>query len=166
MAHDRPARVAEEFQHEISAILARGLKDPRIGMLTLSRVEVSPDYAHAKVRFSLLVGDPHDCETALNEAAGWLRNGLFKRLAIHTVPTLHFHFDRTTERAADLMRAGLAQYAYIPRNIEAYSEYTNSPREFFFWMLTLENGIANMRANLAWAESVIERIQTGQVPEK
>jgi ribosome-binding factor A len=38
----------------------------------------------------------------LNEAAGFLRNGLFKRLAIHTVPTLHFHFDRTTERAADL----------------------------------------------------------------
>jgi ribosome-binding factor A len=54
------------------------------------------------VFFSLLVGDPHECETALNEAAGWLRNGLFKRLAIHTVPTLHFEFDRTTERAAEL----------------------------------------------------------------
>ena len=39
---------------------------------------------------------------ALNEAAGFLRNGLFKRLQIHTVPTLHFQFDRTTERAADL----------------------------------------------------------------
>jgi len=54
------------------------------------------------VLFSLLVGDPHECEAALNEAAGWLRNGLFKRLAIHTVPTLHFQFDRTTERAAEL----------------------------------------------------------------
>ncbi len=42
------------------------------------------------------------CETALNEAAGFLRNGLFKRLQIHTVPTLHFQFDRTTERAAEL----------------------------------------------------------------
>jgi hypothetical protein len=39
-----------------------------------------------------------------------------------------------------------------------------SPREHFFWMLTLENGIANMRANLEWAEIVIERIKAGQVP--
>jgi ribosome-binding factor A len=45
---------------------------------------------------------PEDTEEALNEAAGFLRNGLFKRLQIHTVPTLHFHFDRTTERAADM----------------------------------------------------------------
>ena len=43
-----------------------------------------------------------ECETALNEAAGFIRNGLFKRLQIHTVPTLHFKFDRTTERAAEL----------------------------------------------------------------
>ena len=48
------------------------------------------------------MGEPPECEAALNEAAGFLRNGLFKRLAIHTVPTLHFHFDRTTERAAEL----------------------------------------------------------------
>ena len=54
------------------------------------------------VRFSLLVGDPDECQAALNEAAGFIRNGLFKRLQIHTVPTLHFQFDRTTERAAEL----------------------------------------------------------------
>ena len=71
-------------------------------MVTVNAVEVTPDYAHAKVYFSLLVGDPQECEAALNEAAGWLRNGLFKRLALHTVPTLHFRFDRSTERAADL----------------------------------------------------------------
>jgi ribosome-binding factor A len=71
-------------------------------MVTLSGVDVSPDYAHARVRFSVLVGDPAESEAALNEAAGWLRNALFKRLSIHTVPTLRFQFDRTTERAADL----------------------------------------------------------------
>ena len=80
----------------------RELKDPRIGMLTIQAVDVTPDYAHAKVFFSLLVGDPKECEDALNEAAGFLRNGLFKRLAIHTVPSLHFVFDRTTERAAEM----------------------------------------------------------------
>ena len=61
-----------------------------------------PPYAHAKVFFSLLIGDPVETEAALNQAAGFLRNGLFKRLHIHTVPTLHFLFDRTTERAADM----------------------------------------------------------------
>jgi ribosome-binding factor A len=65
-------------------------------------VEVTPDYAHARVFFSILVGDPQETEDALNQAAGFLRNHLFKRLHIHTVPTLHFHFDRTTERAADM----------------------------------------------------------------
>ena len=72
------------------------------GMVTIQAVEVTADYAHAKVFFSVLVGDPKECEEALNQAAGFLRNGLFKRLHIHTVPTLHFHFDRTTERAADM----------------------------------------------------------------
>jgi ribosome-binding factor A len=93
--------VADQIQRDLAELL-RELKDPRVGMVTLSSVDVSPDYAHARVRFSVLVGEPAECETALNEAAGWLRNALFKRLSIHTVPTLHFQFDRTTERAADL----------------------------------------------------------------
>ena len=71
-------------------------------MVTLQSVEVTPDYAHAQVYFSVLTGNPEETALALNQAAGFLRNGLFKRLHIHTVPTLHFHFDRTTERAADM----------------------------------------------------------------
>jgi ribosome-binding factor A len=98
---NRSYRVADQVQRDLAELI-RELKDPRIGMVTLNSVEVSPDYAHAKVYFSVLVGKPDETETALNEAAGWLRNGLFKRLAIHTVPTLHFQFDRSTERAADL----------------------------------------------------------------
>ena len=82
--------------------LIRELKDPRVGMVTINAVEVTPDYAHAQVYFSCLVGDPESATAALNQAAGFLRNGLFKRLHIHTVPTLHFHFDRTTERASDM----------------------------------------------------------------
>jgi ribosome-binding factor A len=98
---NRSFRVADQIQRDLAELI-RELKDPRIGLLTINSVEVSPDYAHAKVLFSLLIGDTQACEDALNEAAGWLRNGLFKRLAIHTVPTLHFQFDRTTERAAEL----------------------------------------------------------------
>ncbi|RYY68810.1 MAG: 30S ribosome-binding factor RbfA, partial [Comamonadaceae bacterium] len=77
-------------------------------MVTVQAVEVTPDYAHAKVYFSVLTGDPAETTDALNQAAGFLRSGLFKRLHIHTVPTLHFLFDRTTERAAD-MNALIAQ---------------------------------------------------------
>ena len=98
---NRSFRVADQIQRDVAG-LVRELKDPRIGMVTITGVDVTPDYAHATIRFSLLVGDTNECETALNEAAGFVRNGLFKRLQIHTVPTLHFAFDRTTERAAQL----------------------------------------------------------------
>ncbi len=98
---NRSFRVADQIQRDLAELI-RELKDPRVGMVTINAVEVTPDYAHAKVFFSVLVGDPAECEAGLNEAAGFLRNGLFKRLQIHTVPTLHFQFDRTTERAADL----------------------------------------------------------------
>lgn len=100
-ASGRNLRIADQIQRDLAELM-RELKDPRIGLVTINTIEVSPDYAHAQVYFSLLVGDALECEAALNEAAGFLRNGLFKRLAIHTVPTLHFHFDKTTERAADL----------------------------------------------------------------
>ena len=99
---NRGYRVADQIQRDLSELIARELKDPRVGMVTLNAVEVTPDYAHAKVYFSLLTGDAAETEEALNHAAGHLRNGLFKRLHIHTVPTLHFIFDRTTERAADM----------------------------------------------------------------
>ena len=98
---NRGFRVADQIQRDLAELI-RELKDPRIGMATISAVEVTPDYAHAKVFFSVLIGDPAQTQEALNEAAGFLRNGLFKRLQIHTVPTLHFQFDRTTERAAEM----------------------------------------------------------------
>ena len=99
---NRSYRVNDQIQRDLTELIARELKDPRVGMVTIQAVEVTPDYAHAKVFFSLLVGDPQETQDALNQAAGFLRNGLFKRLHIHTVPTLHFVFDRTTERAADM----------------------------------------------------------------
>ena len=99
---NRGFRVADQIQRDLSELIARELKDPRVGMVTIQSVEVTPDYAHAKVFFSVLVGDPEQCAVELNQAAGFLRSGLFKRLHIHTVPTLHFHFDRTLEHAADM----------------------------------------------------------------
>ncbi len=90
---NRAFKVADQIQRDLTELIARELKDPRVGMVTLQGVEVTPDYAHAKVFFSLLIGDPVETQAALNQAAGFLRNG---------VPTLHFVFDRTSERAADM----------------------------------------------------------------
>jgi len=99
---NRAFKVADQIQRDLSELIARELKDPRVGLVTLQGVEVTPDYAHAKVFFSLLTGDPEQTQEGLNQAAGFLRAGLFKRLHIHTVPTLHFVYDRTSERAADM----------------------------------------------------------------
>jgi ribosome-binding factor A len=107
-APNRAFKVADQIQRDLTELIARELKDPRVGMVTIQGVEVTPDYAHAKIYFSVLTGDVVATTEALNQAAGFLRSGLFKRLHIHTVPTLHFLFDRTTERAAD-MNALIAQ---------------------------------------------------------
>jgi DNA-binding PadR family transcriptional regulator len=70
------------------------------------------------------------------------------------------------EGYAAIMRAILSQYDQVPGMIGPFQEEIPLPREHFFWLLTLENGILNMRANLEWAESVITRIKGGQVPAR
>ena len=70
------------------------------------------------------------------------------------------------EGYAAAMRAFLSQYDQVPEMLAPFREEIPSPREHFFWLLTLENGIRNMRANLEWAESVIQRIKDGMVPPR
>jgi PadR family transcriptional regulator, regulatory protein AphA len=68
------------------------------------------------------------------------------------------------EGFAAVMREQLARFDQVPAMIGPYQQEISSPREHFFWLLTLENGIHNMRANLEWVESVISRIRAGQLP--
>jgi hypothetical protein len=63
------------------------------------------------------------------------------------------------------MRAILVQYNQVPAQIETYQQEIASPREYFFWMLTLDKGIRSMRAALEWAENVITQIKAGKVPQ-
>jgi len=70
------------------------------------------------------------------------------------------------EGFAAMMRLILSQYEQVPGQIAPFEQEIPSPREHFFWLLTLENGMRNMRANLEWAESVIQRIKSGQVPQE
>ena len=70
---NRGFKVADQIQRDLSELIARELKDPRVGMVTIQAIEVTPDYAHAKVFFSVLTGDPQETQDALNQAAGFLR---------------------------------------------------------------------------------------------
>ena len=99
---ERMRRIAEQIKKDVSVLIQRELRDPRIGMATIQEVQLTPDYAHAKLYFTVMGAEPAQVEKALNESAGFLHNALFKMLRIHTVPTLHFKYDSTEAKAADL----------------------------------------------------------------
>jgi ribosome-binding factor A len=101
----RGLRVADQIQRDLAAILARGLKDPRIGMITITEVQLTPDYAHAKVFFTMFKDDKaaikNTCD-GLAAASGFIRNQLGKQLHVHTLPMLHFVHDSSTSRGMEL----------------------------------------------------------------
>jgi ribosome-binding factor A len=102
----RKDRVSEQIRRELAELLRSELKDPRVGMISLTDVEVTADYAHAKVFFSTLAGSEGvpAVMVGLQKASGFLRRELGKRISIHTTPQLHFVFDDSLERGADLDR--------------------------------------------------------------
>jgi ribosome-binding factor A len=104
--HSRTLRVAEQIQRELAELIRLELKDPRVGMATLTDVEVSADYAHAKVFFTTLgTGDQIAAATAgLNHAAGFLRHELGQRIKLRGIPQLHFIYDESVERGVRLSR--------------------------------------------------------------
>jgi PadR family transcriptional regulator, regulatory protein AphA len=67
--------------------------------------------------------------------------------------------------AAEIFRAILARYEQVPQQFDEYFHKVPSPREHYFWMLTLDLGLRNARTNLEWAESVIAAIQNKQLPQ-
>jgi len=100
----RPRRVAEQIQRELAELIQLEVKDPRVGMVTLTDVEVSADYAHAKVYFSLL-GDQarvNEAMKGLNSAAGFLRSQVAHRMKLRVMPMLHFVHDISIEQGARL----------------------------------------------------------------
>lgn len=107
--YSRADRVTEQIHRELSELL-RQVKDPRVAhllpLVTLTGVEITPDYAHAKVFYTSLAGHERDEEIArgLRHAAGFLRRELGRRVRIHHTPELHFTFDASVERGTWLSR--------------------------------------------------------------
>jgi len=98
----RTHRVGEQIQRELAALVQNELKDPRLGMISISAVSVSRDLSHAKVYVSVLGSDEQTAESmrVLHHAAGYMRHKLGKSLHMRVIPELHFFLDRSLEEGA------------------------------------------------------------------
>ncbi|MGE5491299.1 MAG: 30S ribosome-binding factor RbfA [Actinomycetota bacterium] len=100
---NRSDRVSEQIRRDLAVLIQTELKDPRVGMISITEVELTPDYAHAKVYFTTLNAEHlPDIQKGLKRASGFLRRELGRRIKIHTLPELHFVHDASLERGASL----------------------------------------------------------------
>ena len=101
----RPQKLGDLVQRELSDLLMRELRDPRVGMLTITSVDISPDLSHAKVFFTLLEKQKlPETLAGLKRSAGFLRSQLARRLKLYTTPELRFEYDESVERGDRLSR--------------------------------------------------------------
>ncbi len=99
--HNRPARVAEEFRQELSALLARGLKDPRVtGFVTVTGAKMSPDLKEATVYVSIHAAEKERERTleGLRAAATFLQREVARAIGLRYTPHLRFVYDESVER--------------------------------------------------------------------
>ncbi len=102
----RPARVGDQIRQEISELLAREVKDPGVGFITITDVKVSPDLQMARVYYTTLGDEKARGETrrALERAVPFLRRHVGQRLRLRRVPELAFFFDESVERGDRIER--------------------------------------------------------------
>ena len=104
--YSRTQRVADQMQRELALLIQREVRDPRVGMITVTAAEVSRDLAHAKI-FITLMGEASDDDIALNlaalkDAAGFLRAQLGRVMKLRSIPQLHFFYDESVGRGVHL----------------------------------------------------------------
>ena len=98
----RTSRIGEVIMREIAQMIQQEVSDPRVGMVTVSHVSVTPDLKYAKVYITRLNGiesekDVYECIAGLTNAAGFLKRSIAKRVEIRTVPELRFYYDKSLE---------------------------------------------------------------------
>ncbi len=123
----RNVRLADQIQKDLAQLIQRELDVSRAGLITLTEVDLSADYAHAKVYFTVMGAEPEAATAALTEKAGWLHSLLFKLLHIHTVPTLRFIHDDQVVRGIEMSR--LIDQANRPYNDAADPSEPDDPDE-------------------------------------
>jgi ribosome-binding factor A len=105
MTEHRAERLRELIKHEFGDILQRELKDPRIGFVSVTDVEVSNDYSHVKVFVSVLGDDAAKAAAiaGLESAKGFIRTELGRRIRLRHTPELHITVDNSIERGSRIM---------------------------------------------------------------
>tara|TARA_B100000768_G_C11161387_1_gene324712 strand:+ start:133 stop:504 length:372 start_codon:yes stop_codon:yes gene_type:complete len=98
----RTSRIGEVIMRELAQMIQQEVSDPRVGMVTVSHVEVTSDLRYAKVYITRLnetesEEDVKECIAGLTNAAGFLKRGIAKRVEIRTVPELKFYYDKSLE---------------------------------------------------------------------
>ena len=101
--YKRSVRVVDQMKQEIADILMKKIKDPRIGFVTVTDVELSDDLRNAKVFVSVYGGDKEETFKGLKSAAPFIRSELGRRMTMRCVPEILFRFDSTVEQGAHIM---------------------------------------------------------------
>ena len=106
MSARRSERLAEEIREEVARIVATGLKDPRIGFVTVTRVELTADLRTARVHVGVLGEKPVQERTllALGQAAGFVRHELGRRIRVKHTPEVRFFYDTGLDAAERVAR--------------------------------------------------------------
>jgi ribosome-binding factor A len=117
----RSRRVADEIQRELAGIIRLEVKDPRVGLITVTGVEVTSDLEHAKVFITSLnpQGTHQDALAALKRASGFLRSQLGRRMQLRLVPQLSFVYDESVEQGmhlSQLIDQAIAEDAKHPKD--------------------------------------------------
>ena len=99
----RSVRVGDQMKQEIADILMRKIKDPRVGFVTVTDVELSDDLRNAKVFVSIYGGDKEETFKGLKSASAFIRSELGRRMSMRCVPEILFRFDSTIEQGAHIM---------------------------------------------------------------
>lgn len=101
-AFPRSKRVAQQIQRALSELIRRDIRDPRLGMVTLTEVRMSPDMSYAQIYYSVLGAEPAKAQEILNTAAEMLRGPLGRALKLRHAPELRFVADELIESGARL----------------------------------------------------------------
>ena len=102
--YSRTRRVGEQIQREMAQLVQQEVKDPRLGLVTISAVKLSKDMSHANIFFTVLDEEHPVADTlkVLEGAAGFLRHELAKRMQLRIVPQIHFKYDESIAYGNDL----------------------------------------------------------------
>ncbi len=104
--YSRTQRIGDQMQRELASMIQREIKDPRLGMITLTGVEVARDLSHARVYFTVLGKDDAESialnQSILKDSAGFLRMLLGKAIKLRIIPQLQFVYDESVQRGSHL----------------------------------------------------------------